>query len=199
MRRLIAFAALAALGGCGSSPTPDGVSLKIDKSPFRVTVLDDGKPVVAEDKDARLRYQLASTGAVHELTGVTSSQGQVYQVATDEPGRTATVTVATTATGARVELALHPTTDVLQVYDAFDTSPTDHFVGGGEHGESADLRGKILSVEVGYQCSYAPIPFFASTAGWGVRIASQNPAGLAFPGSPGGPGCQVGDLSLIHI
>jgi alpha-D-xyloside xylohydrolase len=192
MRRLIAFAALAALGGCGSSPAPHGVSLKIDKSPFRVTVLDDGRPVVAEDKDARLRYQLASTGADHELTNVTSSQGNVYQVATDEPGRTATVTVGTTATGARIQVALHPTTDVLQVYDAFDTSPTDHLVGGGEHGESADLRGQILSVEVGYKCSYAPIPFFASTAGWGVRIASQKPSGLAFPGSPGGPGCQVG-------
>ncbi len=193
MRRLIAVAALAALGGCGSTPAPHGISLKIDKSPFLVTVLDDGKTVVAEDGDARLRYQLASTGAVHELTNVTSSTGGVYQVATDEPGRTATVTVGTTKTGARIQLALHPATDVLQVYDSFDTAPIDHFVGGGEHGESADLRGKILSVEVGYQCSYAPIPYFASTAGWGVRIASQAPAGLAFPGSPGGEGCQVGD------
>jgi alpha-D-xyloside xylohydrolase len=192
MRGLIVLAAVAALGGCGSSPAPHGVSLKIDRSPFRVTVLDDGKRVVAEDEDARLRYQLASTGDLHYLTKVTSSQGAVYQVATDEPGRTATVTVTVTKTGARIQLALHPTTDVLQVYDAFDTSPTDHFVGGGEHGESADLRGKLLSVEVGNQCSYAPIPFFASTAGWAVRIASQNPAGLAFPGSPGGPGCQVG-------
>jgi len=92
MRRLIAVAALAALGGCGSTPAPHGISLKIDKSPFLVTVLDDGKTVVAEDGDARLRYQLASTGAVHELTNVTSSTGGVYQVATDEPGRTATVT-----------------------------------------------------------------------------------------------------------
>jgi len=193
MRRLIAVAALAALGGCGSSQGSHGISLKIDKSPFRVSVLDDGKTVVEEDKDARLRYQLASTGAVHELTNVTSSRGGIYQVATDEPGRTATVSVGTTKTGARIQLALHPAAGVLQVYDSFDTEPTDHFVGGGEHGESADLRGKILSVEVGYQCSYAPIPFFSSTAGWGIRIASQRPSGLAFPGSPGGEGCQVGD------
>jgi len=193
MRRLIAVAALAALGGCGSSPAPHGISLKIDKSPFRITVLDDGKPVVAEDKDARLRWQLTGSGDVHKVTNVTSSQADVYQLATDEPGRTATVTVAKTATGARVQLALHPSTGVRQVYDAFDATPTDHFLGGGEHGESADLRGQILSVEVGYQCSYAPIPFFSSTAGWGVRIASQNPAGLAFPGSSGGNGCQVGD------
>jgi hypothetical protein len=58
MRRLIAVAALAALGGCGSGPAPHGISLKIEKSPFRVTVLDNGRTVVAEDKGARLRYQL---------------------------------------------------------------------------------------------------------------------------------------------
>jgi alpha-D-xyloside xylohydrolase len=193
MRRLILFAAIAALGGCGSSPAPHGISLKIDKSPFRITVLDNGRPVATEDTDARLRYEHASTGVVHKLTNVISSHGDVYQVATEEPGRTATVTVSTTKTGAQIQLAIHPATDILQVFDAFDTSPTDHFVGGGEHGESADLRGKILSVEVGYQCSYAPIPFFASTAGWGLRIASQSPSGMAFPGSPGGEGCQVGD------
>ena len=62
MRGLIAVAALAALGGCGSGPAPHGISVSVDKSPFRVTVLNDGKPVVAESKDARLRYQLASTG-----------------------------------------------------------------------------------------------------------------------------------------
>jgi alpha-D-xyloside xylohydrolase len=193
MRRLIVFAAIAALGGCGSSPAPHGISLKIDKSPFRITVLDNGKPVVTEDENARLRFEHASTGVVHKLTSVISSHGNVYQVATEEPGRTATVTVSTTKTGARIQLAIHPATDIVQVLDAFDTSPADHFVGGGEHGESADLRGQILSVEVGYQCSYAPIPFFASTAGWGLRIASQNPSGMAFPGSPGGEGCQVGD------
>ena len=96
MRRLIAFAALAALGGCLSSPAPHGVSLKIDKSPFRITVMDDGRPVVTEDRDARLRYELASNGVVHKLTNVISSHGDVYQVATEEPGRTATVTVSTT-------------------------------------------------------------------------------------------------------
>jgi alpha-D-xyloside xylohydrolase len=193
MRRLIVFAAIAALGGCGSSPAPHGISLKIEKSPFRIIVLYDGKPVVTEDRDARLRYELASTGEVQKLTNVISSHGNVYQVATEQPGRTATVTVSTTKTGARIQLAIHPTTDILQVFDAFVTSPTDHFIGGGEHGESADLRGQILSVEVGNKCSYAPIPFFASTAGWGVRIASQSPSGMAFPGSPGGEGCQVGD------
>src|SRR5262249_53323833 len=45
-------------------------------------------------------------------------------------------------------------------------------------------------------CAYAPIPFFASTAGWGLRLDTENEAGLAFPGSTGGTGCQSGPESL---
>ena len=118
MRRLIFFAALAALGGCGSGSSMHGISIHVDSKPFLVTVLDNGKTVVSESKDGRLRYQLASTGEIHTLTNVTSSKGSVYQVATDEPGRTATVTVTRTPSGARIQLALHPTTDIQQVYDA---------------------------------------------------------------------------------
>src|SRR5262249_2251981 len=114
MRRLIAVAALAVLGGCGSGPAQQGISLKIEKGPFRVTVLDNGRTVVAEDKDARLRYQLASTGDVYSLTHVTSSNGDVYQVATNEAGRTATVAVTRTPTGARIQLSVHPATDIQQ-------------------------------------------------------------------------------------
>jgi alpha-D-xyloside xylohydrolase len=192
MRRLIVVAAIAAaLTGCGGGNPPKGISVRVDSHPFRVTVLDNGKAVVSEDKDARLRYQLASTGNQYTLTNVTSSQGDTYTVATTEPGRTATVTVAATTTGARIQLALHPAAGVQEVYDSFDTGPDDHFLGGGERGIGVDLRGEVLPVKVGYECSYAPIPFFASTAGWGLRIASQATSALAFPGSPGGAGCQA--------
>ena len=50
----------------------------------------------------------------------------------------------------------------------------------------------MLAVKVAARCSYAPVPFFSSSAGWGVRLASQNVAGMAFPGSAGGAGCQAG-------
>jgi len=193
MRRLIAAGALLALAGCGSGSAAGGVSVRVDRNPFRITILNDGKTVVAEDKVARLRYQLGSSGVQHTLTHVISSKGDVYEVATNEPGRSAIVTVTTTATGARIQLSLHPETGVQQVYDSFDTLPAEHFLGGGEHGETVDLRGQILSVKVGDTCSYAPIPFFSSSAGWGLRIASQATSALAFPGSPGGEGCQVGD------
>src|SRR5262249_39096232 len=178
--------------GCGGG-SHAGISLHIDKSPFRVSVVADGKTVVAEAKSGRLRYQLSASGDQHALTNVTSVQGDVYTVATDEPGRSARVTVRTTASGARIRVRLLPETGVEQVYDAFDASAGDHFLGGGERGEAVDVRGQVLPVKVSAACSYAPVPFFASSAGWGMRVASLNVAALAFPGSPGGGGCRFGD------
>jgi alpha-D-xyloside xylohydrolase len=192
MRRLTALAAVAVLTGCGGG-SHAGISLHIDKSPFRVSVVADGKTVIAEAKGARLRYQLSAGGGQHALTNVTAVQGDVYTVATDEPGRTARVTVRKTATGARIRIRLQPGTGVEQVYDAFAASAGDHFLGGGERGDAVDLRGQVLSVKVSAACSYAPVPFFASSAGWGMRVASLNVAALAFPGSTGGGGCRFGD------
>lgn len=192
MRRLTALAAIALLAGCGSGQHEPGISVSIDTNPFRITVRDNGKTVVSEDKDARLRYQLASSGDQYKLTKVLATHGDVYTVATSETGRTATVTVRSTRVGAVISTQLHPAADVQQVYDSFDTSSSDHFLGGGEHNGAFDLRGEILPVKVSASCAYAPIPFFESSAGWGLRLATENVAALAFPGSAGGGGCQSG-------
>jgi alpha-D-xyloside xylohydrolase len=195
MGRLVAALAALALvaAGCGAPKAQHGISIEVDKSPFRIAVLRDGKSVVSEYDKGGLRYQLASSGNQYSLTDVTSSSGGVYQVATNEPGRTATVRVSRTATGARIDVALHPAANVQEVFDAFGTGPDEHFLGGGERGETVDLRGQILSMKVDYRCSYVPIPFFASSAGWGVRLVGQNVSALAFPGSTGGAGCQGSD------
>ena len=192
MRRLIAVAGAALLTGCGAGGTQSGLAVHVDTNPFRVTIVENGRTIVAENKGARLRYQLISTGEQHTLTKVLKRRGDVYTVATDEAGRFASVTVQQTATGARIDLQLHPTTDVQQVYDAFDTSSHDHFLGGGERSDGVDLRGRILPVKVSDVCSSVPVPFFASSAGWGLRLATQNVSALALPGSVGGGGCQFG-------
>src|SRR6185437_4420617 len=96
MGRLSAGAALAAVlvfAGCGSASRTDGISVHVDRDPFRIEVSSGGEHVVSQEQAARLRYQLASSGNQHTLTKVLSSRGDVYQVATDEPGRTATVAV----------------------------------------------------------------------------------------------------------
>jgi alpha-D-xyloside xylohydrolase len=194
VRRLTAAAALAvALAACGAGPAHEGLSIRVDRNPFRLTLVEDGKSLAAEDKGARLRYQLRATGEQHSLTKATSSHDGVYQVATDEPGRSATVTVTPRPGGFRISLRLHPETGVQQVYDAFEASADDHFLGGGERSGNPDLRGQVLPVKVGYTCSSAPVPFFASTAGWGLRLATWNVSALAFPGSPGGGGCRFGN------
>ena len=116
MRRLIGGAVLACvLAACGSGSAQHGLLVKVDTNPFRVTLLQDGKPLVAEDKGARLRYQLNSTGDQFTLTKVLSSSGGVYQVATSEPGRTATVFV-TRAPGTVQHLAS------LRLYEALPLS-----------------------------------------------------------------------------
>jgi alpha-D-xyloside xylohydrolase len=172
--------------------TQFGTELQVAEQPFRLTVVENGRTVVAQDLGARLRYQLASTGEQFRLTDIVSGRGGVYRVATSEPGRTATVRVTRRPHGFRVSVALQPTTDVAAVYDAFDVRPEEHFLGGGERGAAVDLNGQVLPVAVSKACTYAPIPFFMSSGRWGIRLASQNVAAFAFPGSQGGAGCSFG-------
>jgi alpha-D-xyloside xylohydrolase len=192
MRRLTALAAVLAITGCGGGAHRSGLSIQIGRDPFRVTVLQNGKAVVSESLDGRLRYQLADSGNQFALTYVMSSHGDAYRVATTEAGRTAAVVVARDAHGVRLSMQLHPAANVQQVYDAFEAHAGDHFLGGGEQGGFVDLRGRIVPVKVSYVCSAVAVPFFASSAGWGLRLASENIAGLAFPGSSGGEGCRFG-------
>ena len=172
--------------------TAGEITWTVDQNPIRITLLQDGKVLLQEHASARLRYQLAGTGEQHSLTSVTAQDGDVYTVATDEPGRTATVQIARRPHGVRISVSLQPATGIQQIYDAFDTTPQEHFMGGGERGNAVDLRGQILPVKVSYVCSYAPAPFFISSAGYGLRLAGGSDAALAFPGSQGGSGCTFG-------
>jgi alpha-D-xyloside xylohydrolase len=190
--RLTAVAALAALlAGCGSSPAKQGLTIRVDKNPFRITILRDGKTVLAEQRDARLRYELGP-GVQHKLTKLISANGNVYEVATDEPGRTAIVAVDSVPNGFRIHMSLQPRAAKARIYDSLDTQPNAHFLGGGEQRRQVDLRGAIVPIKVSTGCGYAPVPFFASSAGWGLLLDSPNVAALAFPGSSGGTGCQFG-------
>ena len=202
MRRLIAVAAVAALASCGSAPTPSGVSVHVDANPFRVTILRDGKTVVSEDSGARLRFEVAPANDEYSLTQCPlrarrqlpgrrrpSRAGRRRSRSPDDDRR------------ARSTVALHPAADVTEVYDAFDTTPERALPRRRRARRSwSTCAGQILPVEVNDQCSYAPIPFFASSAGWGLRLASRARAALAFPGSPGRRGAaspsDAADLQL---
>ena len=107
--------------------------------------------------------------------------------------------VRQTPQAVRVSVALHPETDVQQVYDAFETGPDEHFLGSGERGDGVDLRGQILQIKVAEPCTYAAVPFFASSAGWGVRLDTDRVAAFAFPGTDGGTGCQLGEHPAVRL
>jgi alpha-D-xyloside xylohydrolase len=208
--RLSAAAAFAAASAsCGSTPPPNGLSYGVEGGPFRITIVAGGRTIVAQNEDARLRYRLDS-GAEHRLTDVISSTEQMgsigtyvrVRVATDEPGRTAVVTINSnlfTEGRPLVSIDLIPAQGVREIYDSFDVSPDTHFVGGGEVRDRVDLRGAIVPIKVSTDCGYAPVPFFATTERWGLslekRDRSDSPriGAFAFPGSPGGTGCRFGD------
>jgi alpha-D-xyloside xylohydrolase len=193
MRKLTAAVALAlVLTACGSgNAKTSGISARVDSNPFRISLVENGKTVVSEDKNARLRYEVAPSGDEYQLTKVISSRGDVYTVATSEHGRTATVVVQRRPNEVHVTIALHPSRDVEAVYDAYDAHADDHFLGGGEQPSTVDLRGQIVPVEAG--CTPVAVPYVASSAGWGLALNTQAIAAFAFPGSAGGSGsCSFG-------
>jgi len=194
VRRLIlAAAAAVVLSGCGGHKTPSGTSTKVESKPFGFSVVQDGKTVVSTASDG-LWFQLADSGEWRYLNDVISSHGNVYTVGTNDPGRTATVTLTRRASGVRVSVAIHPTSDIGQVYTAYGATTADHFLGSGERTDGADLSGKVVQMKVGIGCTYVSVPYFASTAGWGLRVSGQHVVAFAFPGSPGGGGsCETGD------
>ena len=196
LRRLIAIGALAALAGCGSSPASRGVSVHVDTSPFRVTVLDNGKAVVSEDKDARLRFELASTGDEYSLTKVTSSKGGVYQVATTEPGRTATVTVDDDRDRGRdrrgaPSRSRHPVGLRRLRY----RGPTSTSSAAARRASRSTCAARSCRSRSGTRARASRSRSSRSSGGWGIRLASQRSAALAFPGSTGGSGCEGGAVS----
>ncbi len=146
------------LSSCGAGAGTGKPTLRVDRSPFRVSVLSGGKLVVAEDA-ARLRYQLAANGRVYALTNVISSgdHERRFRVATSEPGRTAEVTVsARRPRGYRIEVALHPAAGVRALYDSFGSPAGTHFLGGGEREASVDLARQVIPVTVGLPLLLSP-------------------------------------------
>jgi alpha-D-xyloside xylohydrolase len=169
-----------------------GIEVAVSTDPFRVSLIEDGRTIVSDAAEPLgLRYQLAGTGAQFALTQVIGREGNAYRVASTEPGRTARIVVTKLRHSVRLSVEIQPGGGVQQVYDTFAAGESDHFLGGGERGGYVDLRGQVVPVYVSNTCSYAPVPFFASTAGWGLRLVGQDVSGFAFPGSGGGAGCGL--------
>jgi len=211
--------AVAALTGAAprAAATAARVSWHVSPNPFRLSFADRGAPLVAEAETSggpggHLSYRLQN-GSFHALTRLLDASAKSgvmsYEVATDEPGRTAAVRVEPTATGASVTFALQPATGVVATFEAFATRPGEHFLGGGERPQTLDLRGQAFAVKAAYLCrNTMPAPFFVSSAGYGVSLRSSTIASLGFPGSASSSACPGGapkrcpltdDLAVVQL
>ena len=95
----------------------------------------NGKPLVAEDADARLRYQLDATGdaaLAHERDLVEGRRLPGRDERARPHGDRHRRDDADRRRGSTSRV--HPATGIALVIDAFDTKPHEHFLGGGERG-----------------------------------------------------------------
>jgi alpha-glucosidase (family GH31 glycosyl hydrolase) len=166
------------------------------KHPFALSFKAHGKLLTSETPSGdavgrRLGY-VTRDGRSHAVTDVVSSSdvphGTRYVVATDEPNRHAIVTVTrrTNGRGLDVRYTLTPDRGVASVSESFAVSPTQHFLGGGESGDFVDLRNQIAQQRTSYTCgSEFPMPYFVSSAGYGIFARALSVGQFAFPGTEG--------------
>jgi alpha-D-xyloside xylohydrolase len=194
MRWLLALTLLAfGISALPATASPE-LTWRADVAPFRLQYVH-GNRVLTGQASSRMTYLLAD-GAVHRVTDVLSqrqfARGTSYTVGTDEPDRTAHVTVLRTERGLRVSWTFSPSTGVVQVRESLTGDTTEHFLGGGTHTMFVDLRGQVLlnkAVFVGAstfgKCNKngAPSPFFISNSGYGIYPDTTAIGRLAFPGA----------------
>jgi alpha-glucosidase (family GH31 glycosyl hydrolase) len=193
----VALAVLTSASAAAAQTPRLGWSVEAD--PFRLTYKVGERPLAAQQlgeagPGARLSYEL-DDGSRHTLTRLLRRtrrrNATAYRVATDQPGREATVTVTRTRRGLRVKTALDGP-PARRVYEALTASPTDHFLGSGARHRYVDLAGQVTELKAQFVPAYftqfcnttaVPVPFFMSSAGFGVRVASTAIGRLAFPGA----------------
>ncbi len=190
-------------GGGGARSAEAPLTWKVDKAPFRITVLQGGRVLLREHlgragAGARLSYRTTGSPAYGTLTSligsVTTAAGTVYRVATSEPDRTATVTLRRTTRGLRIAVDFGAgSTTVRTGFESFDSPTGEHFLGMGEQRDSVDLAGTVVPVKVWAECGTSKEePFYASSRGYGVRFETTAVGRLSFGPVVDTHGCELG-------
>jgi alpha-D-xyloside xylohydrolase len=208
---------ISAIPGTHAAPPAAAAGWQVTAQPFGMTFLDHGRPVTAEAGGAlagpggRLSYQVGGSAssqdgaAYHRLTNLVSQRrvpgGTSYTVATDEPGRTATVDVTRTAQGARVRWSFSAAGGVTAVFEALTARGDEHYLGGSS-AAYVDLRGHIRGWspgkegnEAGDYCQnqeQSASTFYLSSGGYGLHADTGHIGRFAFPGATqvsDGPNC----------
>ena len=178
------------------SSAADAFAWTVSKHPFALSFTARGTRLTGETPSGdavgrRLGY-VTRDGRTHMVTELVSSSdvpnGTRYVVSTDEAGRRAIVTVArrTNGRGLDVRYTLAPERGVTSVIESLTASPAEHFLGGGESGDFVDLRNQIAQQRTSYTCgSEFPMPYYVSTAGYGIFARDLSVGQFAFPGTEG--------------
>jgi alpha-D-xyloside xylohydrolase len=211
---VLAAGALARAG----DPAPAGPSWEVSTAPFSITFLSGSvqltEEALPEQRGPGPAYRLSyatSDGAWHTLTDALSSSaipgGTEYTVATDERGRTATVDLTHVGDAARVHWQLTPSTGVTTVWEALDSYVGEHFLGGGENENFVDLEHQLVPLKTWHACRLytdppgglngtptptVPVPFFASSHGYGLAVETSAVGRAEFAGPHTGAVCDLG-------
>ena len=194
---VLAVAAVVALvahrSGSHGAATSDWT---VSKHPFVLSFTVHGQHLTGETPSGdavgrRLGY-VTRDGRSHVVTDLVSTSnvanGKRYVVATDEPARRAVVIVTrrTNGRGLDVRYTVRPERGVTSISESLSASPAEHFLGGGENGDFVDLRNQIAQQRTSYTCgSEFPMPYFVSTAGYGIFVRDLSVGQFAFPGTEG--------------
>jgi alpha-D-xyloside xylohydrolase len=148
------------------------------------------------------------------LSSTQIPNGVEYAVATNEPGRTATVDLTHTRDAVRVHWTLTPATGVTTVWEAFDSYVGEHFLGGGESETAVDLEHQVAPLKSWAGCRpytdppgginglptpAVPVPFFASSHGYGLAVDTSAIGRAEFAGPHSGALCDLGNAEQCPL
>jgi alpha-D-xyloside xylohydrolase len=174
----------AAPGSAGAAP---GLVVRPVATPFALEVRGGARPVTTfGGADAPLSYW--ADGIQHHVTRLLRSarngNQRTYIAATDEPGRTVSVTVRPQPGALSVTYAVQPAASVNAVGFGLTAPASAHFLGTGERTRRVDMSGSVVPLKVWSDCkSSSPSPFFLSTAGFGAWASTAAVGRMAFPGA----------------
>jgi alpha-glucosidase (family GH31 glycosyl hydrolase) len=210
---------LAHTGATSTSASADASDWTVSARPFGIRFLHQGQLVTGEASGStdgpgtRLSFQVGGSvttdagASDHRLTNLISQRrvrnGDSYTVATDEPGRRATVTVSRTPGGVHVAWSFAPSTGVTAVFEALSARRSEQYLGGSS-AAYVDLRGHIRGWSPGKEGALADeycqnfeqsaAPFYLSSGGYGFYAATSHIGRFAFPGATqvtDGPTCAA--------
>jgi alpha-glucosidase (family GH31 glycosyl hydrolase) len=173
-----------AAAGCGSKPSR-GLGVRVTEKTASVKVREGGRTLTELGGDHAPFVYWTADGTEHRAVRIVGhlagAGGTTYRLATDEPGRTARVTVGRSRGAVHVRYTV---TGAAAIGFSMTASPDAHFLGTGQRQRWVDMSKTVQPLKVFNGCdSSSPSSFFASTAGFGAWVSTTAVGRIGFPGA----------------